>query len=161
MTIDYLSPHSSHAMILLLRILCCAGLLCLIIALTTPDPRPRATLFGKWEWVSTQFNGEKTVSPATEGEKTTLVYKPDSTLDQYRNGVLVSRNRPFSVRRTAHPAGKGEVQWMICPDENGFTEPYQTVWLKGAQSDTLLFVGLDPNNRFEPLVYSVFRKVKE
>jgi hypothetical protein len=144
-----------------LRILFLAGLTGLIIAVTARESRPQATIFGKWEWVSTQFNGQKPLSPATEGQTTTLVYKPDSTLDQYRDGVPVAQNRPFSVRNAAHPAGKGKVQFMECPDENGFTEPYQTVWLKGAGSDTLVFVGLDPQNRFEPVVYSVFRKVKE
>jgi hypothetical protein len=75
--------------------------------------------------VSTQFNGDNTLTPATEGETTTLVYKPDSTVDQYRNGVRVGKGRPFSVRRTAHPSGAGVIDVMVCPDETGFTEPYQ------------------------------------
>ena len=148
-------------MLFALRILLITSFICIIVAATGRQSGTRATLFGKWEWVSTRLQGESPLSPASTGETTTLVYKPDSTVDHYRNGVLVAAGRPFSVKRVPHPSGKGMLDLMRCPDETGFTEPYQTVWLKGAGSDTLLFVGLDPNDNFEPLVYSVFRKVKE
>lgn len=148
-------------MLAALRILLITGLIALIVAATGQQSGTRATLLGEWEWVSTQLKGESPLSPAVIGETNTLVYKPDSTVDQYRNGVLIATGRPFSVKRIPHPAGKGMMDLMWCPDETGFTEPYQTVWLKGAESDTLVFVGLDPNNHFEPVVYSVFKRVGE
>jgi hypothetical protein len=144
-----------------LKMFLSAGAVGLIVAATGQPSQPEATLMGKWEWVSTQFNGETTLTPATEGETTTLVYKPDSTVDQYRNGVRINKGRPFSVRRTAHPSGSGVIDVMVCPDETGFTEPYQTVWLKGAQSDTLVFMGLNPDDSFQPMVYSVYKRVRE
>ncbi|CAA9334366.1 MAG: hypothetical protein AVDCRST_MAG56-7570 [uncultured Cytophagales bacterium] len=142
-----------------LQILLVTGLLGVIIAATGQQPKSPATLLGKWEWVSTQVNGENPLFPASIRETITLVYNPDSTVDQYRNGVLVGKGRPFSVRRTAHPSGSGVIDVMVCPDETGFTEPYQTVWLKGAQSDTLVFMGLNPDNGFRPMVYSVYKRV--
>ena len=150
-----------HRVTLSLRVFLCAGLTGLIIAATAQQPRPRGTLIGRWEWVSTQFNGHRRLTPATERETTTLAYNPDSTVDQYRNGRLVDKNRPFSVRRIAHPSGSGVVDVMICPDETGFVEPFQTVWIKGARSDTLVFMGLDPDNDFKPLIYSIYRRVTE
>ena len=145
---------------ILFRIFLSAGLVGLIIAASAQKSRPKGTLFGKWEWVSTQVNGETTLTPATQQETTVLVYNPNSTVDQYRNGVLVAKDRPFSVKRMPHPAGTGVVDVMQSPDETGFVEPHQTVWLKGAESDTLVLIGLDPNNRFRPNVYSVFRRIQ-
>ncbi len=150
-----------HRVTLPLRILLCTGLISLIIAATAQHARPRSTLMGRWEWVSTQFNGSRALTPATERETTTLAYNADSTVDQYRNGRLVDKNRPFSVKRVAHPSGSGVLDVMICPDETGFVEPYQTVWIKGAQRDTLVFMGLDPDNGFKPVIYSVYKRVEE
>jgi hypothetical protein len=144
-----------------LRMLLGTALTGLIIATTTRHVPPQPALLGRWEWVSTQLNGKDLRSPGTEHETILLVYKPDSTVDQYRNGDLVGQNRPFSVRRMHHPAGTGMVDVMVCPDENGFVEPYQTVWLKGAGSDTLVLMGLDPGNGFAPMIYSVFKRVEE
>ncbi len=81
-------------------------------------------------------------------------------MDQFLNGVPVVKGRRFSVQRVRHPSGKGMVDLMHCPDETGFTEPYQTVWLKGAARDTLVFMGLNPLDHYEPVVYSVYRRVK-
>lgn len=148
-------------MSLTLRILLITGLIGLIVAVAGRQSGTRATLFGEWVWVSTQLKGESPLSPATEGGTTTLVYKPDSTVDYYRNGVLVAAGRPFSVKRVPHPSGKGMMDVMVCPDETGFTEPHQTVWLKGAQSDTLVFMGLNPDNAFQPMVYSVYKRVEK
>jgi hypothetical protein len=140
------------------RILLSGGVVAFIVAATGQHSKP--SLMGEWEWVSTQINGEKVLIPATHEKKTTLVYKPDSTVDQYYNGVLVSKGRPFFVKRIIHPSGSGVVDLMVCPDETGFTEPYQTVWLKGTHNDTLVFMGLNPDNAFQPLVYSVYKRVK-
>jgi len=148
-------------MMLLLRILLLTGLTGLIVALTGRQYGPKATLIGKWEWVSTQVQGESPLFPATRGETATLVYKPDSTVDQYRNGVLVANDLLFSVTRMPHPAGTGQmVDLMQSPDETGFMEPYQTVWLKGAESDTLVIMGLDPDKGFRPGVCSIFRRIQ-
>jgi hypothetical protein len=145
---------------ILLHILLSAGLVGLIVAATAQKSQPKATLFGRWEWVSTRVNGETTLAADAREESTVLVYKPDSTVDQYRNHVRVVKDRPFSVCRKPHPAGTGVVDVMLAADETGMVEPYQTVWLKSVESDTLVFMGLNPSNRFRPGVYSVFRRIQ-
>ncbi len=132
-----------------------------VIAATGQNARSNPGIIGKWKWVSTKTGGEKVILPGSNAESVVLVYKPDSTRDEYKNGVLVAKDQPFSIRRQTHPSGSGVIDVLVCADATGLVEPYQTVWLKGQERDTLVYMSLDPTRNFEPYVYSVFCRVKE
>ncbi|MEM1136572.1 MAG: hypothetical protein AAGI07_12100 [Bacteroidota bacterium] len=131
--------------------------ICLFFFLGMPKPG----LYGEWRWVASGHKADLDYNIQDTNTEIIHTYKKDHTVDVRVDGEYLQKDEPFEILRKPHPGKEGEdADFLLTKNEMGIIEPYTLLYFNENSHDTLIVVTLDPNQYFQPYVYSVYARVK-